>query len=130
MSNQHNEAHKGPEIAMKVDRANEQYPKPPRREPTIVEAEIKPIKRTARTTIVAVLQGGPHDGMEIDVDQMAMEHKAVVEVDPDTVPPFVFDAEARRRGEPNILRGTHDTVTYKRTKEKNAEGATIFQAVA
>jgi hypothetical protein len=106
--------------------------------PNIVDAEIKPLKRQANTTIVAYLRGGFFDGVEVDVPAMQMVHQAVVETPPEELTQFEFDGDAHAlwvrtgglEGKPNIIKGTHDTVTYKRTSERTEDGAIVFQAVA
>ena len=141
------EARKGPEVEMKLDGANQRHEKP--REvyahpnasrpdkPTIIEGEIKPIdqKPTAKK-ITVVLQGGPFDGTEVELPGLATKYDASFERDPGTIEPFVFDAEQHRRyvdsngkeGRPNIVQGTLDTVTYKRTSQRTKEGLLIFEA--
>jgi len=104
--------------------------------PTIADADIKPIRHEARKTIVAVLEGGILDGIEVDVDPTAMEHQAQVKRDPSQLEPFEFDGEAHalwvrtggKEGKPNIVHGEHDTITYKRTNRKSPEGFVIFAA--
>ena len=104
--------------------------------PNIVEGEAKPTRHEARKTIVAVLEGGPFNGIEVDVDPMAMAHKATVDRDPSTIEPFIFDGEAHalwcrsggKEGHPNVVQGEHDTITYKRTNRKTSEGFVIFAA--
>lgn len=135
------ESSKGVEIEVKkIDGANVSHKRPtepyqdvrasrPDR-PTIVEPGIPPLGSTAVTIkkLAAILQGGPLDGTEIEISGLAQKYDAVVEVDPETIEPFKFDAEEHRRGKPNIVKGALDTITYKRTNQKTKDGLVIFSA--
>ena len=132
------EPRKGPLTDMtlsKVD-ASQVFDHPRKRVPMEIEADIKPLVRQARTMIVAYLKGGPFDGVELDLPAMTMTHQAVVDTPAEELTPFQFDAEQHRawveskgeRGRPNVVKGEHDTITYRRTSEKTADGAVVFVA--
>ena len=132
------EPRKGPltDIVLPKTDAAQEFNHPRKRVPVEVEADIKPLVRRSNPTIVAYLKGGPFDGVELDLPAMTMTHQAVVETPAEELTPFVFDAEQHRafveskgeRGRPNIVKGEHDTITYKRTSEKTADGAVVFVA--
>lgn len=143
------ESRKGVEVDINIPKADaaQSFAKPHERyqhpdaskpgRPTIVEGDIKPFDVQAKVKpLTIVLQGGPFDGTEVEVPGMAMKYDAVVQVDPATIEPFVFDAEQHRRyvdsggkeGRANVVQGSWDTVTYKRTNQKTKEGLTIFAA--
>jgi hypothetical protein len=120
---------KGPLIEMKVDGANQTFDSE-RRKPktTVVESEIQSFDRRAgsQRLVLAILEGGPLDGQEVEVPAGAQEHQASIPVDPATVEPFVFDAEQHRKTKSNIVRGEYDTITYRRSNKKSPEGLPVF----
>jgi hypothetical protein len=134
------EPKKGPltDINIPKQEAAQTFDPPPKVRPNFATADIQPIRRTANTTIVAALRGGPFDGVEVDVPAMAMTHQAVYETAIEDLTPFQFDPEEHaafvrsggKEGKPNVIKGDHDTVTYRRTGEKTQDGAFVFQAVA
>jgi hypothetical protein len=126
------EQRKGPLVEMKVDGANKTFESEQRRPRTnVVDSEITPFDRraTSQRLVLVSLEGGPLDGQEVEVPAGAQTHQASLPVDPDTVEPFVFDAEAHRKTKTNIVRGEFDTVTYRRSAKKTAEGIPVFALV-
>jgi hypothetical protein len=126
------EQRNGPLVEMKVDGANQTFDSERRRPRTnLVESEIQPFDRRAgsQRLVLAILEGGPLDGQEVEVPAGAQQHQASIPVNPDEVTPFVFDAEEHRKTKTNIVRGEYDTVTYRRSNRKSAEGLPVFALV-
>jgi hypothetical protein len=100
-----------------------------------VEAEIRPenmpfqpVGRFQRGMMTAVLEGGPFDSREIDLERVAIVYQTTVPTE-DEGEPFVFDPEAFRNGKRNIVRGEFDTLTYLRTNRRTEDGLVIFSCL-
>ena len=127
-----NEQRKGPLTEMKVDGANQTYDADRKRPQTnIVEAEIQPFdqRSASQRLVIVALEGGPLDGQEAEVPAGAQTHQASIPIDPDTVQPFIFDAEEHRKTKTNIIWGEYDTVTYRRGSKKSPTGLPVFALV-
>ena len=126
-------------VEPKIDGANEthQSDRARRGPPVEVPADIKPFEPRLSQSQWVSLEGGPLDGTEVEIWRSSMTYAATVPYE-GPKEDFIFDPEEHRKyvqsggkeGKMNIVRGDYDTVNYKRSKRKTADGMPIFEVVA
>lgn len=112
----------------KIDGAHIATAPPPKREPTIVPAEITPEKaRVGGVMQTVLLVGGPHDGQEARVWRKAKEHRVTVPRQ-DYGPPPAWEPDVPgQKPNPKIVPGDFDVALYLRTDERDDEGRVLFE---
>lgn len=105
--------------------------------PLEVPAEIEPLRQTHRQTQTVIFEGGPLDGIDMDLPRMATTHQAAVPFS-EPAPPVEFDRKqydlwlktGGKQGSRMVVRGDYDAVNYKRSSRRTPEGYPIFELAA
>jgi hypothetical protein len=110
--------------SIKIDGAHVVYKRPPKPEPTIVPAEIRPMGGP-----IIVLEGGPADGRECRVPRGQNEHRMPAPQSDRPGPTFTEKKVGDRVIRQTVVHGDFAAALYARTDRRDEDGRAIFEFV-